>query len=172
MMFMFYDDDVIGGHSGETIVPIYSTSEKGSKIFQKLSKDQKKALIKRVQFGGDEVVKAKNGAGSATLSMAYSGYKFAEALIRALKGERGVVEDSFIYLDSSLPGVSKVKQRTNVEYLSLPIRLVPEGVDTVESGILDKLDSTEVELFKIAVNTLEQNIKKGVLFANKLKSKL
>ena len=29
------------------------------------------ALTKRIQFGGDEVVKAKAGAGSATLSMAY-----------------------------------------------------------------------------------------------------
>lgn len=28
-----------------------------------------------VQFGGDEVVKAKDGAGSATLSMAYAGYR-------------------------------------------------------------------------------------------------
>lgn len=28
-----------------------------------------------VQFGGDEVVQAKDGAGSATLSMAYAGYR-------------------------------------------------------------------------------------------------
>lgn len=30
-----------------------------------------------VQFGGDEVVKAKDGAGSATLSMAYAGFRSA-----------------------------------------------------------------------------------------------
>lgn len=29
-----------------------------------------------VQFGGDEVVKAKDGAGSATLSMAYAGFRY------------------------------------------------------------------------------------------------
>ena len=28
-----------------------------------------------MQFGGDEVVKAKDGAGSATLSMAYAGFR-------------------------------------------------------------------------------------------------
>ena len=28
-----------------------------------------------VQYGGDEVVKAKDGAGSATLSMAYAGFR-------------------------------------------------------------------------------------------------
>jgi malate dehydrogenase len=32
----------------------------------------------RIQFGGDEVVKAKDGAGSATLSMAMAGARFAE----------------------------------------------------------------------------------------------
>ena len=34
-------------------------------------------LVNRIQFGGDEVVKAKDGAGSATLSMAYAGAAFA-----------------------------------------------------------------------------------------------
>ena len=29
-----------------------------------------------IQFGGDEVVKAKDGAGSATLSMAYAGFRY------------------------------------------------------------------------------------------------
>lgn len=33
-----------------------------------------------VQFGGDEVVKAKDGAGSATLSMAYAGFRYEVAL--------------------------------------------------------------------------------------------
>ena len=38
------------------------------------------ALTRRIQFGGDEVVQAKAGAGSATLSMAYAGYLFTEGL--------------------------------------------------------------------------------------------
>ena len=60
----------------------------------------------RVQFGGDEVVKAKNGAGSATLSMAYAGYRFADYVISSLTGgatPAGRIPDSsYIYL----PGVS------------------------------------------------------------------
>jgi malate dehydrogenase len=62
---------VIGGHSGETIVPLFSQAKPAVKI----PSDKLEALIKRVQFGGDEVVKAKDGAGSATLSMAYAGYR-------------------------------------------------------------------------------------------------
>ena len=78
---------VIGGHSGETIVPLFSQASPPISI-----PDEKlDALINRkfipcgeklctetqvgVQFGGDEVVKAKDGAGSATLSMAYAGFR-------------------------------------------------------------------------------------------------
>lgn len=62
---------VIGGHSGETIVPLFSQIKPSVTI----PDDKYAALVKRVQFGGDEVVQAKDGAGSATLSMAYAGYR-------------------------------------------------------------------------------------------------
>jgi malate dehydrogenase len=78
---------VIGGHSGETIVPLFSQANPAVKI----PDDKLDALVNRmcglslvqagsnvssgVQFGGDEVVKAKDGAGSATLSMAYAGFR-------------------------------------------------------------------------------------------------
>jgi malate dehydrogenase len=66
---------VIGGHSGETIVPLFSQSKPSVNI----PSDKLDALVNRVQFGGDEVVKAKDGAGSATLSMAYAGYRYVSA---------------------------------------------------------------------------------------------
>jgi malate dehydrogenase len=62
---------VVGGHSGETIVPLFSQAKPAVHIPGEKIPD----LVKRVQFGGDEVVKAKDGAGSATLSMAYAGYR-------------------------------------------------------------------------------------------------
>jgi malate dehydrogenase len=62
---------VVGGHSGETILPLFSQASNGVKI----PSDKYDALVNRVQFGGDEVVKAKDGAGSATLSMAYAGFR-------------------------------------------------------------------------------------------------
>ena len=63
---------VVGGHSGVTIVPLLSQTAEGKSIVEKGGEDLA-ALVKRIQFGGDEVVKAKDGAGSATLSMAYGG---------------------------------------------------------------------------------------------------
>jgi len=62
---------VVGGHSGKTIIPLFSQAKPSIKV----PEDKLQALTTRVQFGGDEVVKAKDGAGSATLSMAYAGYK-------------------------------------------------------------------------------------------------
>jgi malate dehydrogenase len=91
---------VIGGHSGETIVPLFSQAKPAVNI----PEDKLDALVNRVQFGGDEVVKAKDGAGSATLSMAYAGFRFAEKVIKASKGETGIVE----------PGKDGVKQAHNV----------------------------------------------------------
>jgi malate dehydrogenase len=42
------------------------------------------------------VVKAKDGAGSATLSMAQAGYRFTASLIKAMKGAKDVVECTFV----------------------------------------------------------------------------
>jgi malate dehydrogenase len=53
-------------------------------------------LTKRIQFGGDEVVAAKDGAGSATLSMAYAGAQFTSRLLEALSGKEGVIECTFV----------------------------------------------------------------------------
>jgi malate dehydrogenase len=61
---------VIGGHSGVTIVPLLSQTAEGKKVVE-AGGEALAALVKRIQFGGDEVVQAKDGAGSATLSMAY-----------------------------------------------------------------------------------------------------
>ena len=44
-------------------------------------------------------MKAKDGAGSATLSMAYAGAKFTNALLRGLSGEKGVVTPTFVKSD-------------------------------------------------------------------------
>lgn len=55
---------------GVTIVPLLSQTAEGRGIVEK-GGEAYAALVKRIQFGGDEVVKAKDGAGSATLSMAY-----------------------------------------------------------------------------------------------------
>lgn len=50
----------------------------------------------KFQDAGTEVVKAKAGAGSATLSMAFAGARFAFSMIKAMNGEQGVVECAYV----------------------------------------------------------------------------
>lgn len=48
------------------------------------------------QEAGTEVVQAKAGAGSATLSMAFAGAKFTDSMCKAVLGEPNVVECSYV----------------------------------------------------------------------------
>ncbi len=81
---------VVGGHSGATIIPILSA------LHHSFTDSERDALIKRIQYGGDEVVQAKNGAGSATLSMAFAGARFANSLLEAYLGKPGISECTFV----------------------------------------------------------------------------
>lgn len=73
---------VIGGHAGKTILPLFSQDASAMTI----DAAEIPALDSRVQDAGTEVVKAKNGKGSATLSMAYSGARLARAVLNGLNG--------------------------------------------------------------------------------------
>ena len=106
---------VVGGHSGVTIVPLISQSGHPDITGAKLDE-----LVHRIQFGGDEVVKAKDGAGSATLSMAMAGARFAESLLKASQGEKGVIEPTFV--DSPL------YKDQGCDFFASKVELGPEGV--------------------------------------------
>ncbi|ANB15275.1 malate dehydrogenase MDH1 [Sugiyamaella lignohabitans] len=151
---------VVGGHSGDTIVPLLS---KASPAVNVPAADVEK-LIKRIQFGGDEVVQAKDGAGSATLSMAYAGFRFAEAVLRGAKGESNVVEPSFVYLDGkAIAGADKVKEAVGVDFFAVPIEFGPSGATKVVD-VLSGISDSEKKLLSVAVEGLSGNISKGVDF--------
>uniref|UniRef100_A0A6G1SIY9 Malate dehydrogenase n=1 Tax=Aceria tosichella TaxID=561515 RepID=A0A6G1SIY9_9ACAR len=139
---------VIGGHAGITIIPLISQA-KPSVSFPH---DQLEPLTKRIQDAGTEVVKAKAGAGSATLSMAYAGARFAFSLLRGLKGEPNVVECAYVK-SSVVPGV---------EYFSTPVVLGKHGLE--KNLGLGKLSDYEQKLVEAAKAELNSSIKKGVDF--------
>lgn len=148
------DVTVIGGHAGITILPVLS-SVKNAKFTQQ----QIEALTNRIQFGGDEVVKAKDGAGSATLSMAYAGARFVKSYLRAMKGEKGVSECAFV--ESPLvPGVP---------FFSTRIELSAAGVDKIHP--VPTLSSYEQGWYEKMVPELKGSIEKGVQFAQKWQPK-
>lgn len=152
---------VVGGHSGDTIVPLFSQASPKLDI----PSDKLDALINRIQFGGDEVVKAKDGAGSATLSMAFAGFRFAEALMKAIQGEKGILEPTFVYLPGISGGDEVQKAAGGVEFFAVPVELGPSGA-VKASNPLASISNAEEKLLEVAVKGLKGNIEKGVDFVN------
>ncbi|KAJ5232114.1 malate dehydrogenase mitochondrial precursor [Penicillium chermesinum] len=140
---------VVGGHSGVTIVPLLSQSGHPS-----IAGEARDALVNRIQFGGDEVVKAKDGAGSATLSMAMAGARFAESLLRAAQGEKGVIEPTFV--DSPL------YKDQGVDFFASRVELGPNGVEKIHP--VGQVNEYEQKLLDAALVDLKKNIQKGVDF--------
>lgn len=138
---------VIGGHAGITILPLLSQASPKLTI----SEEEAKALTARIQDAGTEVVKAKAGKGSATLSMAYAAAKFAESCLSALAGDPGVVECA--YVDSHL---------TELPFFASPVRLGPNGVE--EYLPLGRMNKVEADGFAALKAELKGSIQKGVDF--------
>merc|ERR1719401_2072376 len=65
----FINVPVVGGHAGTTILPLFSQD----KVAKTIDAAKVPDLDKHVQNAGTDVVEAKGGKGSATLSMAYAG---------------------------------------------------------------------------------------------------
>ncbi|KAL2913842.1 malate DEHYDROGENASE, NAD-dependent [Polyrhizophydium stewartii] len=143
---------VIGGHSGATILPILSS------LSHSFTDAQRDALVQRIQYGGDEVVKAKNGAGSATLSMAYAGARFVSALLDAsVLKKAGVKECTYIKTD--------VAAADGVEYFSTVVELGVDGVAVAHP--LPSFSEHEKKLYAAAIAELKVNIQKGIDFVAK-----
>ncbi|EAW08599.1 malate dehydrogenase [Aspergillus clavatus NRRL 1] len=149
---------VVGGHSGETIVPLFSKASPALNI----PADKYDALVNRVQFGGDEVVKAKDGAGSATLSMAYAGFRFAESVIKAAKGQSGIVEPTFVYLPG-ITGGDEIAKEAGADFFSTLVELGPNGAEKA-INILQGVTEQEKKLLEACIKGLKGNIEKGIDF--------
>lgn len=109
------------------------------------------------------MVKAKDGAGSATLSMAYAGFRFAEQVIRAAKGESGIVEPTFVYLPGVTGGDEISKETGGLDFFSVPVVLGKDGAEKAEN-VIKSANAYEQELLKKCYADLKGNIEKGVEF--------
>ena len=138
---------VIGGHSGITILPLLSQSG------YEFSDEDAAAMTKRIQNAGTEVVEAKAGGGSATLSMGQAAAKFGLSLVRALNGEKDVVECTYVEGSGDL-----------ARFFAQPVLLGKNGVEK----ILDYGNLSEFEQATLndALETLKSDIKIGEDFVN------
>ncbi|KAJ4977911.1 hypothetical protein NE237_008691 [Protea cynaroides] len=153
------DVPVVGGHAGITILPLLSKT-KPSVSF---TDEEVEELTVRIQNAGTEVVEAKAGAGSATLSMAYAAARFVESSLRALDGDADVYECSFVQSDlTELPFfASRVKIGKNGVEALIPADL--QGLTEYEAKALEALKQ-ELKASIDKARTLEQSFAQ-VVFA-------
>ncbi|KAG8077400.1 hypothetical protein GUJ93_ZPchr0007g3507 [Zizania palustris] len=141
---------VVGGHAGITILTLFSQETLETNA---LSYEDIKALTKRTQDGGTEVVEAKAGKGSATLSMVYAGAVFANACLKGLNGVPDIIECSFVQ--------STV---TELPFFASKVKLGKNGVEQVLG--LGELSGFEKEGLENLKGELKASIEKGIKFAN------
>merc|ERR1719222_1791672 len=139
---------VIGGHAGVTIMPVFSQDKYGKTI----SPDKIPALDKHVQDAGTDVVNAKAGKGSATLSMAYAGARLGKAVLAGLNGTP-TTECAYVMSDV-MPGVP---------YFTSKVTFGKTGVEKVHG--IGKLSKHEETRLAEAVAALKGEIKSGIDYA-------
>jgi malate dehydrogenase len=136
---------VIGGHSGITILPLLSQSG-----FQ-FNADEAAAMTLRIQNAGTEVVEAKAGGGSATLSMGQAAAKFGLSLVCALNGEKGIVECTYVEGSGD-----------KARFFAQPVLLGKNGVEKILS--YGELSDFEETTLNASLDTLKADILLGELF--------
>lgn len=138
---------VIGGHAGETILPLFSQD----KIARTIEAEKIPDLDKHVQDAGTDVVNAKNGKGSATLSMAYAGARLGRSVLAGLSGRK---RTECAYIMSSV---------TELPYFAQKVTFGEGGViKVIPLGDLNEYETKRLEALKVI---LKGEIETGMKYA-------
>jgi len=138
---------VVGGHAGATILPLFSQDPAGRAI----PEDKVAELDKRVQEAGTEVVNAKKGKGSATLSMAYAGARLGSAILSGLSGNE---RTECAYVASDV---------TELPYFASKVTFGEGGVKCVHP--VGDINEFETERLRSAMEQLKGEIQEGLDYA-------
>ena len=139
---------VIGGHSGVTILPLLSQIPGVS-----FSDAEIDSLTNRIQNAGTEVVEAKAGGGSATLSMGQAAARFGLSLVRAMQGESNVVECTYTEGDGKY-----------ARFFAQPVVLGKNGVE--KRLDIGSLSAYEEKALNGMLDVLKADIALGEKFIN------
>lgn len=137
---------VIGGHSGVTILPLLSQISGVSFTEQEIE-----SLTKRIQNAGTEVVEAKAGGGSATLSMGQAAARFGLSLLRAMQGEQNVVECAYVEGDGKYS-----------RFFAQPLVLGKNGIESRKD--IGTLSAFEQKALDDMMDVLNKDIELGEKF--------
>ncbi|URD99450.1 Rapamycin binding domain [Musa troglodytarum] len=129
---------VVGGHSGVTILPLLSQVKPPCSF----TSEEIDYLTNRIQNGGTEVVEA------------FAAAKFADACLRGLRGDAGIVECAFV-----------ASQVTELPFFASKVRLGRGGAEEIfPLGPLSEYERAGLDKAK---RELAGSIEKGVAFTRK-----
>ena len=111
------------------------------------------SLTKRIQNAGTEVVEAKAGGGSATLSMGQAAARFGLSLLRAMQGESNVVECAYVEGNGEY-----------ARFFAQPVLLGKNGI--TELLDIGKLSAFEQQSLESMLEILHKDIELGEQFIN------
>lgn len=141
--------NVIGGHSGTTILPVLSQVQGVEFTTQEVIE-----LTDRIQNAGTEVVNAKAGGGSATLSMARAASVFGVNLVQALLGKQGIIQNAYVDGGNSCS-----------PFFTQPLLLGKKGIERVLP--FGELSAFEEQKKEEMLAVLHADIEKGIEFVVK-----
>lgn len=144
------DVPVVGGHAGVTILPLFSQVPAA----KNMSPGVLQAMDKHTQDAGTDVVNAKGGKGSATLSMAYAGAKFGNAVLCGLAGTE-TTECAYVRRDPS--------EGAPLPYLASRVTFGSDGVKTVHP--VGSMSTYEKGRMDECIAALKGEIEAGVEYA-------
>merc|ERR1712014_549422 len=128
--------------------PVFSQDKHAAKI----PEAQIPALDEHVQNAGTDVVNAKAGKGSATLSMAYAGARLGKAVLAGMNGTP-TTECAYVMSDV-MPGLP---------YFTSKVTFGKNGVETVHP--VGQLNEYEQGRLKQANDALKKEIQSGLDYA-------
>merc|ERR1712039_115493 len=144
------DVPVAGGHAGVTILPLFSQVP----AMSSMAADKVVAMDKHTQDAGTDVVNAKGGKGSATLSMAYAGAKFGNAVLCGLAGIE-TTECAYVIRDAA--------EGAQLPYMASKVTFGPNGVKKAHP--LGSLNSYEQNRLAECLDQLKGEIDAGIEYA-------
>ncbi|EGN74777.1 malate dehydrogenase, NAD-dependent [Idiomarina sp. A28L] len=138
---------VIGGHSGTTILPLLSQVKS-----VEFTQEEIESLTHRIQNAGTEVVEAKAGGGSATLSMGQAAARFCLSIVKGLQGVH-VTEYAYVEGDGS-----------DAKYFAQAVVLGANGIEEILP--YGELSDFEAKAKADMLDGLKKDIQMGIDFAN------
>lgn len=144
---------VLGGHSEETIVPLFSNLSPCNYTIDTCKADTLTRLLRKA---GSEVIKNKFGKESATLCMAWSLGEFVERMVEAFSGYESMVS------------CFCANPHYGTRFFAGPTMVGPQGIIQVCGNL--PMNEYETTLMSRSVSVLNEEVSAGETFINVMNS--